>query len=107
MSPYIVPVIMMSIANVFFWFKGNSKALYGIDWTPFRWWLTTSLFTNYLMLTAWWRLIEIGDVWKAGVAGAFISLIVNLILNTFFFGLNVRGIFALLLCALAGMIVHK
>ena len=107
MSAYIVPVILMAVANVIFWFKGNSKALYGFDWSPFKWWLTTSLFTNYLTLTAWWKMIEIGDVWKAGVAWGMTSLTMDLILNTAFFGFNARGILALLLCALAGLIVHK
>ena len=97
----------MTIANVIFWFKGNSKAIYGIDWSPFTWWLTTSLLTNYLTLYAWWKMIEIGDVWKAGVVWGMISLTTDLILNTIYFGFNMRGTFALILCALAGVIAHK
>lgn len=97
----------MAIANVIFWFKGNSKALYGVDWTPLRWWLTTSLITNYLTLHAWWKMVEFGDVWKAGVAWGMTSLTVDLILNTVFFGFNARGIIALMLCAVAGLIAHK
>ena len=107
MSQYAFPVALLAVSNIIFWFKGNSKALYGIEWSPFRWWLTTSLMTNYLTLIAWWRMIEIGDVWKAGGAWGIVSLTVDLILNSVYFGFNYRGALALVLCATAGVIAHK
>ena len=107
MTPYLLPALALGVANVIFWYKGNAKELYGVDWTPFKWWLFTSLFTNYLTLHAWWKLIEIGDVWKAGVTWGLISLTIDLILNTAYFGFHWRGIIALLLCALAGAIAHS
>lgn len=97
----------MAVANVVFWFKGNAKELYGLDWSPFKWWLYTSLLTNYLTLHAWWKLIEISNVWKAGVTWGLVSLVTDLLLNTLFYGLNLRGIVALLLCGLASLIAHK
>jgi type VI protein secretion system component VasK len=65
MNSYTLPVIFLCLADVVFWLKGNSKALYGFDWSPFKWWLYTSLLTNYMTLYAWWKLIELGDVWRA------------------------------------------
>jgi len=103
---YLFPVFLLLLSNVIFWFKGNSKELYGLDWTPFRWWLTTSLFTNYMTLIAWWKLIEVGDVWRAGVTWGLCSLTVDVILNCYFFGFNVKGVIALVLCAIAGVISH-
>ena len=103
---YVIPVILLCLANVVFWFKGNSKALYGFDWTPFKWWLYTSLLTNYMTLYAWWKLIEIGDVWRAGVTWGLCSLTVDLILNCYFFGFNWTGVVALCLCGAAALIVH-
>lgn len=105
-TQYVLPVSMIFVANCVFWFKGNSKELFDIDWSPFRWWLSTSLFTNYLTLIAWWKLIEIGDVWKAGVTWGFCSLTVDLILNCYFFGFNMKGVIALGLCAIAGVVSH-
>lgn len=104
---YILPVIGLMFANVIFWFKGNAKALYGLDWSPMKWWLYTSLLTNYITLYSWWKLIEVGDVWKAGVTWGLCSLIIDLILNTCFFGFNPNGIIALLLCAVSAFLVHK
>ena len=104
---YILPTLGLVLANIIFWYKGNSKELYGLDWTPLRWWLTTSLITNYVTLYAWWKLIEIGDVWKAGVTWGLCSLSVDLILNSYHFGFNVKGVIGLCLCALAGIIVHN
>jgi hypothetical protein len=106
---YLVPVLLLTLAYVVFWFKGNAKAVYGIDWSPMRWWLCTSLATNYLSLSAWWRLCEIesGNVWRAGVICGICGLVVDLCLNSYFFGVNWRGVIALLLCALASTIVHN
>ena len=104
---YILPTLGLILANIIFWYKGNSKELFGNDWTPFRWWLTTSLITIYVTLYAWWKLIEIGDVWKAGVTWGLCSLFTDLILNCIYFGFNMKGVIALLLCAIAGIIVHN
>ena len=106
-NSYIVPIALLCVANIIFWFKGNSKELYGLDWSPFHWWLYTSLITNYMTLYAWWKLIEIGDVWRAGVTWGVCSLTIDLILNTVYFGFNLRGVIALLLCALSALIAHK
>lgn len=103
---YLFPVVSLCIANILFWFKGNSKELFDLQWTPFQWWLYTSLVTNYLTLYAWWKLIEISDVWRAGVTWGLISLVVDLSLNTYFYGFNWRGISALVLCGLAAFIAH-
>lgn len=104
---YILPALALSFANVIFWFKGNSKEIYGLQWNPFQWWIYTSLFTNYITLIAWWRLIEVGDVWKAGVTWGLCSLTVDLMLNTLYFGFNWRGISALSLCAVSALIAHS
>lgn len=106
-TAYILPALGLTLANIIFWYKGNAKEIYGLDWAPFKWWLYTSLITNYITLYAWWKLIEIGDVWKAGVTWGIVSLTVDLTLNTLYFGFNVRGVIALGLCGLSAFIVHK
>ena len=104
---YVLPSLMLSLANVIFWFKGNSKELFGLDWSPFQWWLYTSLVTNYITLYAWWRLIEISDVWRAGVTWGMCSLVVDLALNSYYYGFNMKGVIALCLCAVAALILHS
>ena len=106
MNAYIAPIASLGIATVVFWFKANAKVRFGVDWSPFTWWWTTSLFTNYLTLSAWWKLIELTDVWRAGVLWGFVGLVVDLCLNTCFFGVNWRGAVALALCAVAAVISH-
>ena len=106
MSPYALPILGLITASIIFWFKGNAKAQFGLDWSPFKWWLTTSLLTNYLTLHAWWKLIALSDVWKAGVIWGLVSLVVDLCLNTWFFGYNWRGGVALALCAIAAIVSH-
>ena len=108
MNPaYILPVFGLCFANIIFWYKGNAKVIYGLDWSPFKWWLFTSLITNYITLYAWWKLIEVGNVWKAGVTWGLCSLTIDLILNTVYFGFNWRGAMAMGLCGLSAIIAHK
>ena len=104
---YILPTLLLSLANVVFWFKGNSKDLFGLEWSPLQWWLYTSLLTNYMTLYAWWKLIEVGDVWRAGVTWGLCSLTIDLILNSYYFGFNPKGVLALCLCGVAALIVHS
>lgn len=104
---YILPFFLILVANIVFWFKGQAKDVFDIHWSPFQWWLYTSLFTNYMTLIAWWRLVELGDVWKASVTWSLCSLAVELVLNTIFISFSWKGVFALLLCGLAGVIAHS
>lgn len=106
MSSYAPSVIAFCVAQVIFWYKGNARSVYGVEWSPFRWWLTTSLVTNYITLLAWWRLVDVSDVWRAGVTWGVCSVVVDLALNTLYFGAEWRGIVALLLCALGAWVAH-
>ena len=106
-TAYILPIVGLLVSTVIFWYKGNAKIIYGLEWSPFRWWLTTSLLTSYMTLYAWWRLVEVGNVWKAGVTWMVCNLLVDLSLNTYYFGFNWKGIIAICLCAIAAFIVHS
>ncbi len=106
MKETIIPILMIGLAQIIFWFKGNSKIVYGIDWSPWRWWMTTSLLTNYLTLLGWWRLMEHTNVWKAGVYWGMSGVVVDLVLNSIYFGFNLRGACALLLIVVAGYLAH-
>ena len=104
---YFLPVLGLLVSCVIFWSKGNAKIIYGLEWSPFRWWLTTSLITSYMTLHAWWKLVELGDVWKAGVIWGMCSITIDLALNTWYYGFNWKGILALCLVAIAALIVHS
>ena len=106
-TAYIQPIVLIFIANIIFWYKGQAKAVFGLDWSPWQWWLYTSLATNYLSLYAWWRLIELSNVWTAGVTWGICSLTVELILNSYFISFSWKGAVALILCLIAGLIAHS
>jgi len=99
-------ILSIVIAHTIFWFKGNSKILFGLDWSPFQWWLTVSLLTDYLTIYAWWMMIEKTNVWKAGAYWGLIAVLVDLSLNCIYFGVNIKGIIALMLIAIAGILIH-
>jgi len=106
MSHYTSPILGFTLAAIIFWYKANAKILYGLEWSPFKWWICTGLVTNYLTLLAWWKLIEHTNIWRAGVIWGLTGLIVDLSLNVCYFGINWRGVTALGLCALAAAIMH-
>lgn len=103
---YVLGVLAIAGCCVLYWYKANSREVYGFEWGPFKWWLYTGLISNYLGLWAWWRIVEVSDVWKAGVVWLVTSLCVDLTLNTLYFGYNPKGVIALSLCALAAYVVH-
>lgn len=98
-------ILCLVCANIIFWLKGNAKPIWGLDWSPMKWWLYTSLLTNYLSLTAWWRIVEDYGIWRASVTWGVITILVELPLNSIFYGFNWRGLVAVLLVALAALIV--
>jgi len=103
----VLPLLMYAVSFIIFWYKGNAKYIYGVEWTPFHWWLYTSLFTNYLCLYAWWKLVELGDVWKAGVLSGIVHICIEVSLNSYYYGFNPKGVVALALIALAGLIIYS
>lgn len=105
MTSTIIPIILITIAEIIFWIKGNSKELWQINWSPFRWWLTISLLTNYLTLHGWWLLLKTHGVWKGGVIWGVISVIITCILNSIFFEFDIKGVIALGLTAIALIII--
>jgi hypothetical protein len=107
MTAYALPILGLFVSSIIFWYKGNARQVYGLEWSPFTWWITTSLLTSYMSLYAWWKLVEIGDVWKAGVIWGLISVTVDLALNSYYFGFHWKGIVAILLCAIGAAIVHN
>ena len=94
-------ILIILLAQVVFWFKGNAKFTHGLDWNPFQWWLYTSLFTSYACLYTWWDLVEAEGVYKAQAVFITCSLCINLVLNTYYFGFETKGVISLCLCTLA------
>jgi len=95
--PYILCLI---IAYSIFWFKGNARIVFDMHLTPFRWWLYTSLITNYLMLWSWWHLVARYKIWGAMAITYCLHAIIELSLNSYFYSppamKQIAGIFLLL-----------
>lgn len=96
-----VPLAALLTASIIFWIKGNARQVFGCEWGPFRWWISVGWLTSYLTLYAWWRLVALWGVWRAGVVWSAAGLLVDLVLNTYFFGFELRAAFSLVLIAIA------
>lgn len=59
--------------------------LYGIEWSPFYWWLTTGLITNYLGLLSWWYFVKEYNIWGAIAIAYFLNTIIEFGLSFYYF----------------------
>lgn len=90
-------ILLIFFCAVVYWFRSNAKAVFGLDLSPFEWWLYTSLVTTYASLNAWWYMRNTYDVWKAGLIWQVILFSVEVSLNVYFFGANPKMMISLTL----------
>lgn len=76
---------MSSILYALLWYKGNAKIIYGVDWSPFTWWLSTGLITNYLGLLSWWFFVKEYNIWGAIAITYLLHTIIELSLSFYYF----------------------
>lgn len=67
------------------WYKGNAKILFGINWSPFSWWLYTGLFSSYLGLLSWWYFVKEYNIWGAIAITYFLHSFIELALSFYYF----------------------
>lgn len=76
---------MSALLYVIIWYKSNAKLLYNINLSPFQWWLTVGLLSDYLGLVSWWYLVKRYDVWIAMSITYCLSTVIKLGLNFYYF----------------------
>jgi len=91
----IYSLSLIILCAFIYWFRSNAKAVFDIHWTPFQWWLYTSLITNYASLSAWWFLRDSYDIWKSTLIWQVTLFVVEVSLNSYFFGFNLKMAFSL------------
>ena len=90
------------------WFKGNAKPLFNFVWSPWMWWLTTGLITNYLGLTAWWYLVKTYKIWGAMAITYCVHTVVEMGLSIWFYGLpDSKQIVGLVLLIIGAFLILK
>lgn len=99
--------VQLVLATVIFFYRGNARELFGVEWEPWQWWLTTSIFTNYLTLYSWWAMKDSYGAWRACIISMIVHMATDIILYTLHYGFQTKYAFAMLLVALAGFIVNK
>jgi len=102
-----IAIATMFLCQGLNWLKGHAKLVWGIELSPFYYWLTLGLITSYLGLWSWWRLCKELDnnIWLASCITYGISLIVTILLNSISYGFNPRASIAIVLIVVAGLIV--
>ena len=101
-------VIFIAGAASIGWFKGNLRFIAGLYWEPWAYWLVFSLPQTYLGIYGYWGLMNYTNenAWKAMVLGTSTAFLVQISLNTVFWGANYRAIFGLFLVILGGIIAR-
>lgn len=103
---FFVSILLRVLGASMVWFKGNAKALFGIEHGVFFWWLTIGLLVEFAFLESWWLLSsEIGP-YKASVTLASTGTLVTVCLMCFFYGFNLRYVLAMGLIFSAGLLMR-
>ena len=101
-------VILCSILYTVLWYKGNAKILFGLEWSPFYWWLTTGLITNYLGLLSWWYFVNKYNIWGAIAITYVLHTVIELGLSFYYFDLpTTKQMIGLALLTVGAFLVLK
>lgn len=102
----ILPVFFISCAICIGWLKGNLKYIANVDWEPWRYWLLFSFPQTYLGMYGWWKLVDFTNknMWQAMLISSSTVFLVQISLNSWFWGVNYRAILGLFLVILGGII---
>ena len=90
------------------WLKGNLKLLVGLDWEPWKYWAVFSLPQTYLGLYGWWGLLiyTSNDTWKSMVISSSLAFSMQILLNSYFWGVNPRATLGLLFIIVGGLLAR-
>jgi hypothetical protein len=82
------------------------------DFGWWQWWITFSLITNCIGLKAWWRISDTVENGGLGMVQAVfittvIALVVDVVLLSIHYNIEVKNIIALVLVAIASYIVNE
>lgn len=98
-------IVLQSLAEIFYFYKGNAKFIFQLNWTPLEWWLYTGLFTNYIGLIGWWGLVESYGVWHSTIICIALHSIISFSLKYYYFGAPGKYTFVALCLALLSLII--
>ena len=105
-SVITIAICLRILGAVLVWFKGNAKALFGLEHGSFFWWLTLGWLVEYVFLESWWILSsEIGP-YKASVTLASTGTFVTVCLMSYFYGFNLKYVLAMGLLFSAGLVMR-
>ena len=107
MYTILLAVFLNVLCVIIHWIRANAQILWGFEWTAFHWWFYTGLFTTYFALTARLLLVNYISVWQITLLSTIITLSVEMILNTIYFGFNPRMCLAMSLVGAAAMVAKS
>lgn len=104
-----VPTIVVActlhlMASSAVWFKANAKTTFGIDKSPFFWWLTVGFIIEYLYLNAWWKLSDDQGPWKAMIFLQIVGSCTGIFWMSIFYGFKLKYVLSMGLLILAALV---
>jgi hypothetical protein len=74
------------------WYKANSKELFGLDYSPFIWWLSVGLIIEFCYLNAWWLLSKSIQPWSAYLMLSVAGSLTHMTLMSIYYGFALKYI---------------
>lgn len=103
-SSVLFPLCLHIVGGVLVFCKANAKRVWGVDLSPFMWWLTVGFLVEYCYLTAWWQLSSTTSPWVAQVSLMGVGAFTSMILMSVFYGFEMKYIIAAC-CILVGVCI--
>ena len=107
MSNIILPLAFNILATTLVWLKQNSKNVFGLDLSPFIWWLVLGLSLEYLYLNAWWILSEEIGAWRAYIALMLIGTTTSICWMSAYYGFDIKYLMSAALIVCAGILAFS
>jgi hypothetical protein len=103
-----IAILYIGCAICIGWLQGNLKYIANIMREPWVYWLLFSLPQTYFGMYGWWKLVEYTnkDMWRAMILSSSTAFLVQISLNSWFWGVNYKAILGLFLVVLGGIIAR-
>lgn len=102
----VAPILAFFLCSILGWFKGNANKLGLCELSLIEWTLYTSIPSSFVMLWAFWQILDKHGVWTANLISASIGLTVTLCMNSILYGIEIKKCIALMIILIISITVR-
>lgn len=97
-------IFLMLLSDVVVYFQLNSGEIFGFYRSLFWWFCITGWLVFLSGTYGWWLLLGELGVWRTVVIYSVLTLLVDILMSSIFFGFESKYVLSLFLCFVAGLV---